>query len=78
MTLQPCPGDWTDICEMLQKCQQPTSMVIPREPWKDSYLLVEGRNGTIVFRFSGYDIKSMDVSTKSRAELEEELNKTIM
>lgn len=73
MEVQMVPGDWTDVCNLLRKCQQSATMIFPDKPWKDSYQVVEGKNGTIVFRFSGLNIKEISVSTKSIAELEKEL-----
>lgn len=75
MTDEMRPGDWTDIFNVLNKSKQPMSMVNPQHPWEDSYLITEGHNGTIVFCFNGYDIKSIDVSTKSLRELTDELNR---
>lgn len=74
MEVQMVPGDWRDVCEMLNKCRQPMHEVVPLHCWDlTHYMLIECKSGTMVLKFNGYDIEEMDVSTKSIAELEKEL-----
>ena len=79
MTIEPRPGDLTDVKQMLIKCRQTAMLTSENNPcnkWKkDTYLLVKAKNGTVIFRFDGYDIKEIDVSTKSVEEVCKDISK---
>lgn len=70
MTIEPMPGDWTDVVSILNKCKQPAKAI----SGKDSYLLVKVKNGTVIFRFRGMTLKEIDISTKSLDEVYKSLS----